>query len=139
MLVVVQENNYLGLYQHGDGDKVIPQENQEHHQLLPIQQDMLVQQDNYLGIMDGSAAVAVAVAILHQVQEVVLVLEMVLHQQPLGVDLQVLDLMDGVIGLLMALVVVEVVLEVHLLVEEKVVLVEYLFAIHKRRSHHLSA
>ena len=57
VLLVVQENNYLGLYQHGDGDKIILQEDQDKHQLLLIQQDLLVQEENYLGDMDGSQVV----------------------------------------------------------------------------------
>ena len=58
-LLVVKESNYLGLYQHGDGEKIMMQDYQDNHQLLPIQQDLLVQEENCLGDMDGLQVVAV--------------------------------------------------------------------------------
>jgi hypothetical protein len=59
VLLVVKESNYLGLYQHGDGGKIMMQDYQDKHQLLPTQQDLLVQEENYLGDMDGSQVVEV--------------------------------------------------------------------------------
>ena len=59
VLLVVKESNYLGLYQHGDGGKIKMQDYQDKHQLLPTQQDLLVQMDHYLGDMDGSQVVEV--------------------------------------------------------------------------------
>tara|TARA_B100000579_G_scaffold355617_1_gene311020 strand:- start:195 stop:593 length:399 start_codon:yes stop_codon:yes gene_type:complete len=57
VLLVVQESNYLGLYPHGDGEKIIRQEDQEQHHLPRNRQDLLVQEENYLGDMDGSQVV----------------------------------------------------------------------------------
>ena len=123
--VVVREYNYLGLYQHGDGGKIMMQDYQEHHQLLPIPQDLLVQEETYLGDMGGFVVVETVVLVIIPILNflAMLVLVLVHIQEVPMVGLQVMALMDGVIGLLLALVVVEVVLEVHLLKEEKVVLV----------------
>jgi hypothetical protein len=109
VLLVVQENNYLGLYQHGDGEKIILQEDQDKHQLLPIQQDLLVQEENYLGDMDGSQVAAAVEEInlgkLEELVEQVVVMDHIVIC--LGVVLLTLVVMDMVDGLLLVLVVVE--------------------------------
>ena len=101
------------------------QDYQDKHQLLPIPQDLLVQEETYLGDMGGFVVVETVVLVIIPILNFLdmLVLVLVHGQEVPMVDLQVMDLMDGVIGLLLALVVVEVVLEVQLLKEEKVVLV----------------
>ena len=57
--MVVMEYNYLGHYQRGDGEKVMTQEEQQTHQLqmVILLVDPKVQQDNYLGDLDGSVVV----------------------------------------------------------------------------------
>tara|TARA_B100001250_G_scaffold390692_1_gene390894 strand:- start:90 stop:617 length:528 start_codon:yes stop_codon:yes gene_type:complete len=105
-----KEHNYLGRYLHGDGGNSILQDYQEHHQLLPIQQDLLVQEDNYLGDMDGLLVAVVVVEVFLVLATVVTdMLEVEQDQEKIHpmVDLQVLDLMDLVFGLLLVLVVVE--------------------------------
>ena len=131
VLLVVKESNYLGLYRHGDGDKIMMVDYQDKHQLLPIQQDLLVQEENCLGDMDGLQVVEVVderhlVHLLLVKEELVVVMDQEMIR-PM-VDLLVLVVVDMVIGLLLVLEVVgeeleQLVLYHPQLVEEKVVLV----------------
>ena len=112
--LVVKDHNYLGLYQHGDGDKVILRVNQQTHQLqmVVLVLDHKVQQENLLGDMDGLQEVVEEEIIVGQV--VVLPMrvedwEQVQQCRPM-MDLLLADLMVLLVGVLLILVVVEAVL-----------------------------